>query len=188
MKVLYKLKKGLESENADMNRDVESEYREILKWVQLEKSRMLQRLGITQNNLKIIRSVMRPNQEGDGGQEAVRWQCAEDRPEVSKAGAPHSGEGVDRERNAKSQKPNAKYRRTSIFQIGVYTEGKMPKWWITNIMNKPVNYSTSSIGQYSPQSGGQSQIQDDEDLAVTEDEVRRPQSGMLFFPRIDFCW
>ena len=31
VKVLYKLKKGLESENADMNRDVESEYREILK-------------------------------------------------------------------------------------------------------------------------------------------------------------
>jgi len=29
--VLYKLKKGLESENADMNRDVESEYRDILK-------------------------------------------------------------------------------------------------------------------------------------------------------------
>ena len=54
-------------------------------------------------------------------------------------------------------------------------------------MNKPVNYSTSSIGQYSTQSGGQSQIQDDEDLAVTEDEVSRPQSGMLFFPRIDFC-
>ena len=31
VKVLYKLKKGLESENADMNRDVESEYRDILK-------------------------------------------------------------------------------------------------------------------------------------------------------------
>ena len=120
---------------------------------------------------------MRPNQERDGGQEAVRWQCAEDWPEVSKAGAPHSGEGVDR--NAKSQKPNAKYRGTNTFQIGVYTEGKMPKWWITNIMNKPVNYSTSSIGQYSTQSGGQSQIQDDEDLAVTEDEVRQPQSGMF---------
>ena len=31
VKVLYKLKKGLESENADMNRDVEAEYRDILK-------------------------------------------------------------------------------------------------------------------------------------------------------------
>ena len=31
VKVLYKLKKGLESENADMNRDVEVEYRDILK-------------------------------------------------------------------------------------------------------------------------------------------------------------
>ena len=29
--MLHKLKKGLESENADMNRDVEKEYRDILK-------------------------------------------------------------------------------------------------------------------------------------------------------------
>ena len=34
--VLHKLKKGLESENADMNRDVEKEYRDILKQVYLK--------------------------------------------------------------------------------------------------------------------------------------------------------
>ena len=31
LQVLFKPKKGLESENADMNRDVEVEYRDILK-------------------------------------------------------------------------------------------------------------------------------------------------------------
>ena len=134
VKVLYKLKKGLESENADMNRDVESEYREILKWVQLEESRKLQRLRKTQNNLKIIRSVMRPNQEGDGGQEAVRWQCAENWPEVSKAGAPHSGEGVDRERNAKSQNTKCQIQRDKYLSDRCLYRGKN-----TKVMNNQYN-------------------------------------------------